>query len=74
MSLYDEAHWVNLNPSQRSVLEAMADELEAYARGLDEIIIQVDRGNNPVSVRSKLFGLAWSIKQVARHGTPSEGL
>lgn len=43
--------------------EALASELEVIARSMPK-----------TASRTELFGLAWDIKQVARKGTPSEGI
>ena len=44
-------------------LEWMVDELEGFARRVEDI-----------ESRRKIFSLAWDLKQLARKGTPSEGV
>lgn len=65
---------VSIPDSERAKMETLADSLEGAARNFSKLSTIVDQGNNDVSVREWLFGLAWDIKQVARHGTPSQGL
>jgi len=55
-----------LTACERQQLEELADKLEGIARNLK---VPVTFG-----IRSKLFSLAWDIKQIARRGTPSFGI
>lgn len=54
----------NLTNDQRARLEFLADEVETVARGLD-------KGDRD---KTALFAKAWDLKQMARRGTPSEGI
>lgn len=49
----------------RAKLERIGDEIEAIARFEFE---------NDDPARKELFARAWDIKQIARRGTPSEGI
>lgn len=53
-----------MNNSQRSSLESLADQVEGVAR---------DVGLHDTAAK-ELMKLAWDLKQVARRGTPSEGV
>lgn len=53
-------------PQYRSLMEDTGDRMEEVARGLDD--------PRDKAVKKVLFTLAWDLKQVARRGTPSEGI
>jgi hypothetical protein len=65
----------NLTKWEQKVLEDLADRVEMQARQLiNKDAWVLDKGNNEVSVRNWLLGLAWDMKCVARFGTPSYNL
>ena len=60
---------------ERSALEGLGDMIEAIARNsIDPVVVARDSSGNEVIVRNWLFAKAWDIKQMARTGTPSEGV
>lgn len=53
-----------MNNQQRAILESLSDQIEGVAR---DIGLSTD-------IAHELMKSAWDVKQIARRGTPSEGI